>query len=109
MSECLDVVQKVWASEHVSHAGEFFTFDDVTLTPRPVQQPRPPIWIGANSDTAMRRAARSADGWLAGFSDRLPKLAPKLGGWPKGKKRGKRKRIARRRNAEVSEAADKKR
>ncbi|MGE0881153.1 MAG: LLM class flavin-dependent oxidoreductase [Acidimicrobiia bacterium] len=78
MSECLEVVQKVWESEHVSHAGEFFTFDDVTLTPRPIQQPRPPIWIGANSDTAMRRASRLADGWLAGFSDRLPKLAPKL-------------------------------
>ena len=34
------------------------------LKPRPVQTPRPPIWVGGSSTAALRRAARYADGWL---------------------------------------------
>jgi probable F420-dependent oxidoreductase len=78
LSECLQVVQSVWENESVTHHGRYFRFDDVTLTPRPVQRPRPPIWVGANSAAAMRRAARLADGWIVGFADRLPKLAPRV-------------------------------
>ena len=36
----------------------------VGLRPRPVQTPRPPIWVGGSSPAALRRAARFADGWL---------------------------------------------
>ena len=36
-----------------------------TIVPAPVQQPRPPIWIGAWSQVGVRRAARMADGWIA--------------------------------------------
>ena len=38
--------------------------DGFVLAPRPVQQPRPPIWIGGSSSAALRRVARVADGWL---------------------------------------------
>ena len=34
------------------------------LRPLPIQQPRPPFWIGGNSDAAMRRAVTKADGWM---------------------------------------------
>jgi alkanesulfonate monooxygenase SsuD/methylene tetrahydromethanopterin reductase-like flavin-dependent oxidoreductase (luciferase family) len=34
------------------------------VAPRPVQQPRPPIWIGGSSDPAIRRTAALGDGWL---------------------------------------------
>jgi probable F420-dependent oxidoreductase len=37
---------------------------DVGLKPRPVQSPRPPIWVGGSSPAALRRAARFGDGWL---------------------------------------------
>jgi probable F420-dependent oxidoreductase len=36
----------------------------VGLRPRPVQAPRPPIWVGGSSPAALRRTARYADGWL---------------------------------------------
>lgn len=38
--------------------------DGLTVAPRPVQVPRPPIWVGGSSPAAVRRAARLADGWL---------------------------------------------
>jgi alkanesulfonate monooxygenase SsuD/methylene tetrahydromethanopterin reductase-like flavin-dependent oxidoreductase (luciferase family) len=78
MSECLEIVQGVWEHESFSHSGKFYSFENVAITPRPVQRPRMPIWVGANSDAAMQRAARLGDGWIVGFSDRLPKLVPRL-------------------------------
>jgi len=75
MSECLEIVQRAWTEERFSFHGEHFGFDDVCVVPKPVQRPRPPIWVGANSDAGVSRAARLADGWLAGFGDRLAAVA----------------------------------
>ena len=61
--EMLAVMKRLWTEEHVSHHGRFFNFDDVTLLPRPAQEPHPPIWIAGRSDAAMERAALRADGW----------------------------------------------
>ncbi len=44
--------------------GETWQFGGLGVAPRPVQQPRPPIWVGGSSKPAMRRAARLGDGWL---------------------------------------------
>ena len=62
-NEILEVMKRLWTEEQVSHRGEFFDFDDVTLLPRPVQQPYPPIWVSGRSEAAMRRAALLGDGW----------------------------------------------
>ena len=61
--EILQVLKRLWTEEHVTHQGQFFSFDDVTLLPRPVQQPYPPIWVAGRSEAAMRRAAVLGDGW----------------------------------------------
>lgn len=45
-------------------AGPRWPVSGVGLAPRPVQSPRPPIWVGGSSPAALRRAARFADGWL---------------------------------------------
>ncbi len=77
MSEALQILEGVWRSERFSFDGEFFSFQELTLTPRSAQD-RIPVWVGANTLPAMERAARLADGWIVGFSDRLPSLVPQL-------------------------------
>ena len=62
-NEMMALMKRLWTEEHVNHHGEFFDIDDVTLTPRPVQQPHPPMWVAGRSDAAMRRAALLGDGW----------------------------------------------
>jgi len=50
----------------VTFAGEFWRLDRIAVLPKPVQQPMP-LWIGGNSEAAMRRAGRLGDGWIPSF------------------------------------------
>ena len=61
--ECLKAVKRLWTEDFVTMRGSHFELDGATCTIKPVQQPMPPIWIGANADIAIRRAARLADCW----------------------------------------------
>jgi probable F420-dependent oxidoreductase len=62
-NEYLRLWQACWAPGLVSFDGKFFSFADMHVSPKPVQQPHPPIWIGGFSDAALRRAARFAAVW----------------------------------------------
>jgi len=62
--EYLELVQRLWSEESVTHDGETCKLDAVRMNLRPVQKPRPPIWIAANNDRAIRRAARLGDTWF---------------------------------------------
>ncbi len=62
--EALEAMRLLWTQERASYEGRYYSFTDVTVTPRPVQQPGPPMWIGGRSDAAMRRTGRLGDGWL---------------------------------------------
>jgi alkanesulfonate monooxygenase SsuD/methylene tetrahydromethanopterin reductase-like flavin-dependent oxidoreductase (luciferase family) len=61
--EGLEAVKRLWTEDFVTMKGSHFELDGATCTIKPVQQPMPPIWIGANADVAIRRAARLADCW----------------------------------------------
>src|SRR5437588_83049 len=61
--ECLDAVKRLWTEDFVSMKGSHFELDHANCTVKPLQQPTPPIWIGANADIAIRRAARMGDCW----------------------------------------------
>ena len=61
--EMLQVMQRLFTEEHVSHHGDFFDFDDVSLLPFPAQKPYPPVWVSGRSEAAMRRAGVMGDGW----------------------------------------------
>ncbi len=64
VDEILEICKRLWTEPTVTHHGEFFSFDEVVFEPKPVQQPRPPILVGGESNAALRRAARLGDGWL---------------------------------------------
>ncbi len=64
--ECLKVIEGVWTQERFTFKGEFYEYDDILLTPKPYQRPRPPIWIGAFADKAIERAL-DWDGWVWWF------------------------------------------
>jgi probable F420-dependent oxidoreductase len=59
----LHAMQAAWSGAPVTLAGDRFDAADNVMLPRPVQRPRPPIWIGGNSRRAARRAVELADGW----------------------------------------------
>lgn len=65
MVESLSVMQRLWTGERVDHVGEHFTLTDARCSVLPVQQPHPPIWIGANAPVGIRRAARLGHSWFA--------------------------------------------
>jgi probable F420-dependent oxidoreductase len=67
LDEGLDLLRRLWAGGRVDHRGRHFTVAGVALAPRPLQECLP-IWIGGNSDRALRRAARF-DGWIADTAD----------------------------------------
>ena len=60
LDEGLELLARYWSGEPVDHQGPHFTVRDVRLLPAPVQQPRPPVWIGGfwPARRPMRRAAR---------------------------------------------------
>jgi probable F420-dependent oxidoreductase len=63
-NESLEVMTKLWTEDEVTFEGRFSQLPGVTLDPKPVQKPHPPIWISGRSEAAMRRCARYGTGWL---------------------------------------------
>jgi probable F420-dependent oxidoreductase len=63
LDESIDAVRAAFDGEYTSHAGTTWSYDEMGLSPRPVQQ-RLPIWVGGSSPAALQRAAERGDGWL---------------------------------------------
>ena len=59
LDDAVEGVKEAWRGEFTG-SGD----DAVGMRPRPVQQPRPPIWIGGSSRPALRRVAERGDGWI---------------------------------------------
>lgn len=75
LEEGASLLHRLWTQTRVSHAGLHYQVTDVTIGPRPVQQPRPPIWFAGWVEPAIRRAARLGDAWLGGPSATLDEVA----------------------------------
>lgn len=63
MDEALPVLRRLWAGESVSHEGPSGSFTDVTVSPRPAQDPFD-VWLGGNVAAALDRCGRIGDGWI---------------------------------------------
>ncbi|HKX06272.1 MAG TPA: LLM class flavin-dependent oxidoreductase [Methylomirabilota bacterium] len=65
VSEGIDVVRALWRDTPASFKGRFTQFEGVSIDPKPVQRPGPPIWVGGRSDAALARAGCQGDGWIS--------------------------------------------
>ena len=63
-NEGLEIIRRLWAGETLTFKGKYYEIRHAKLSPAPVQQPRPPLWVGGFTPAAIRRAARYADGYI---------------------------------------------
>ena len=73
--ENLEAVKRLWTEDAVDMVGSHFTLQGASVGTKPLQKPHPPIWIGANADPAIRRAARLGDCWYVNPHSRLDTIA----------------------------------
>ena len=78
MDEAIEVLRKLWAGGYVEHHGEFYDFPELAIAPAPTAPI--PIDIGGANDFALRRAARSCQGWIGAGNtiDEVPAILQKL-------------------------------
>jgi probable F420-dependent oxidoreductase len=75
MDEALDVIRMAWTGDDVAYQGRHFKARAVRMRPAPPSKQGPPIWIGGNSHTAIRRAVDRGDGWAPFPSAGIAKAA----------------------------------
>ena len=59
----LAAIKALWTEEVASFESPSVSFKDVTVAPKPVQSPHPPIWVGGSSNAALRRAVQLGQAW----------------------------------------------
>lgn len=64
--EALDIITRLWREDKVDYDGQYFQLSAATINPKP-RQTNLPVWIGGDSDAAVRRTARIGTGWQAGL------------------------------------------
>lgn len=62
--EEVELIKALWTQEKTSFHGRFYNIDNGTMSPKPVQKPHLPLWMGVGHPNALRRAASLADGWM---------------------------------------------
>ena len=75
MRESLELIKRLWAEDELEYQGRYYTVPKTQLITRPAQRPHPPIWVAANNDAAIRRAARWGYPWLINPHATVPVVA----------------------------------
>lgn len=65
LDELLDALEQLWTANPVAHQGERWSIPESWVNLKPVQQPRPPIYLGAFRSAGLKRVGERADGWTA--------------------------------------------
>jgi probable F420-dependent oxidoreductase len=67
--ECIEIYKRSWQDDFVSFDGDYYTFNNVSMDPKPLQKPHPPIIYGGVSPLGAHRAAAHCDGFYPVFLD----------------------------------------
>ncbi|MBM3942543.1 MAG: LLM class flavin-dependent oxidoreductase [SAR202 cluster bacterium] len=81
MREALEVMKRLWSQEELEFQGKYYQVPKVRPATRPVQRPHPPIWMAANGDAAIRRAARWGYPWLINPHATIPMVTRQFSGY----------------------------
>lgn len=86
-SEAVELMKALWTEPSVTYQGQIYQLAGGMMSPKPIQKPHPPLWMGGRHPDALKRAARIADGWMgpggsskAAFADSIPILRAALEG-----------------------------
>ncbi|PON14622.1 hypothetical protein C2W62_28110 [Candidatus Entotheonella serta] len=63
-TEGIEVLKRLWCEDRATFHGQHDTLNDVGLSLKPVQKPRPPIWTAAVVEPGIKRVARIGDTWM---------------------------------------------
>ncbi|MGZ4326536.1 MAG: LLM class flavin-dependent oxidoreductase [Solirubrobacteraceae bacterium] len=74
-NEGIELMNACWSEPEITFEGRFWKLEGTSMEPKPVQRPRPPLWIGGNHPDALRRAARLADGFFGAGSQSTAQFA----------------------------------
>ena len=76
--EALELMKRLWTEDEVEFKGNYYQVPRIKPATRPVQKPHPPIWVAANNDAAIRRAARWGYPWLVNPHATVPMIAQQI-------------------------------
>jgi alkanesulfonate monooxygenase SsuD/methylene tetrahydromethanopterin reductase-like flavin-dependent oxidoreductase (luciferase family) len=94
--EAVRAIRTLWADDPATYEGRFYKFAGVSISPKPIQRPGPPVWVGADTVESVARVPDFGDAWIAsgrhtrtfirealpGYRDRLEELGRPFGGVP---------------------------
>ncbi len=109
LSEIIEILKLMWTQDRVTYRGRYYTLDDIAVHIRPLQQPHPPIWVGAGSDAGIKRAAELADAWPITPQEKpaeLPELLGKYFGYREAAGRSRSGRVPLRREIMIGRDRD---
>jgi probable F420-dependent oxidoreductase len=69
--ENLTIMKRLWTEDRVTSDGRFSHLEKISMEPKPVQKPHPPIWFGGRADAVFQRAVELGDGYIGAGSTSL--------------------------------------
>jgi probable F420-dependent oxidoreductase len=66
--EQVQLMKRLWSEDSVTFKGKFYNVENLSVGPKPIQKPHPPIWTGGSAEVALKRAGTWADGFICGSS-----------------------------------------
>jgi probable F420-dependent oxidoreductase len=77
-TEGIALMKALWTEPRVTFDGKFWQLKDAAMEPKPFQKPYPPLWFGAASEPALRRAVRLGDGFFGAGSSPTARFAEQV-------------------------------
>lgn len=81
--EQVQLMKRLWSEDSVTFKGKFYNVENLSVGPKPIQKPHPPIWTGGSAEVALKRAGTWADGFICGSSaiPEFPSTWEKIAGY----------------------------